>query len=282
MSASNTFTISLPQQFNNNFPSDHEYLNSEASLIKRCFDNAIGMMTIRGYTIPPPFDQIVDLSIGEFVNYFLTRALTHNTTFEEQINILFVAPISDTYVRDTTTMLTLDDNTQIEMSRPGVLDNVWLTFANSREGTSLSKERFEQIRKDTPPDIRHDIIVSQRSPSSHVINGVQKMPRRFEFFTYTDLTIDPSKHFLNSKFILLSPEAKQKLIDELKETNSTLKEIAKMSYQERMARMYGANPGDVFEILRYNIGVDMIIDYDISWRLVVPTPLPKIKINIPS
>lgn len=262
------------------YPTDYDYLNSDASLIHRSFTNAVKMMTDRGYTIPSSHESIINMGVAQFVDHFKRIAMINGTTFEEQVNILFTAPLIDLGTDQiiTVTSGTAESSLDIEVSRPGGLTDVWMTFANSREGTSLSMDRYRQIENDKPDGIDRVIIISEKEPSSHVSNAVEDMTITYEFFTYHDLSADPTKHFLNSKFIKLSPKLVDMLIQELKETNSVIKQLSEMSFQDKMSRWYGAMPGDVFEVLRFYVGVDMIIDYDISWRIVTPRQLPKVRV----
>ena len=130
-----------------------------------------------------------------------------------------------------------------------------------------------------PNNINHIIVVSNLAPNSNVVDCVKSLPAiKFEFFTYGQLGFNPTTHFLNPKFIKLSQLEIEMLSAELRDSQSSLNKLPKMSHQDKMARWYGAKPGDVFEVLRSDVGIDIMTDSSLGWRLVVARDLPKVKI----
>ena len=149
-------------------------------------------------------------------------------------------------------------------------------------GKKVGKDVAEQVvHKLQTENLAHVIIISDSVLSPDAQKEFIKMPSyRMEYFHYNDLIFNPTKHFLNPKHRLLSKDAAQKILKEAKDREIEFDNFPKMSYQNMIARYYGALPGQVFVINRRPLGYSALAADTLTYRVVTPDPMPKL--NVPT
>ncbi len=114
------------------------------------------------------------------------------------------------------------------------------------------------------------IFVLERDIKLKVENKIKKLSKRgfiFEIFKEEDLTINVTKSKYVSKHILLSDQRKESILKELvsKGLIKNVMQMPKIKFEDPQSRYYGAQRGDLFEIIRSN----EISGIGLYYRLVV-------------
>jgi len=102
------------------------------------------------------------------------------------------------------------------------------------------------------------IIITSNKPSSNIINLIYNLSNKkikIEHFEFSELLFNKTKHILVPQHILLTEKEKEKV---LRQYNCSVKQLPriiitrtiKTRYVDPIAKYYGANPGDVFKIIR--------------------------------
>ena len=107
-------------------------------------------------------------------------------------------------------------------------------------------------------DTTNLIIITPKKPSCNIINLIYRLSNKknkIEHFEFSELLFNKTKHILVPQHILLTETEKEKVLCQY---NCSVKQLPciiitrtiKNRYVDPIAKYYGANPGDVFKIIR--------------------------------
>ncbi len=212
------------------------------------------MLRDRGYNITND-DWLLDenTKITDFIRHYERVSGHGNGTFKEAL--------SSIYDKD-------DDPTgkfSLRMFFPE-------TPVKGGKKATIGKAMIDRILKHmTENDITKVIIVTETALSPAAAGQLTNFPAwTLEHFMYKELTYNLTKHFLVPKHRLMSLNEITRFLGE---NDLDIENLPIMSFQDPMARYYGAKPGDLFEIERFDIlGASMVPD-SIAHRAVREIPL---------
>jgi len=108
-----------------------------------------------------------------------------------------------------------------------------------------------------------DIIIITKSEK--VDNKISQTHKNIQIFNDKSFLYDPTEHYLNPKFQLLSEEEKNTF---LKDNNLTVKHLPGIKKHDPISMYYGAKVDDVFKIYRKSLFYYVVND-SIAYRIVV-------------
>jgi len=132
---------------------------------------------------------------------------------------------------------------------------------------ALSKKDLEllskQIEEDLPDENCSIILIMEDKPTPAIYKEIEQATfGKVELFLTYQLCVNISHHEMNPKFRILTEEEIEKITTELKTPKNKFPQILST---DPMARYYGVEPGQVFEVTRksHNTGVS------ITYRTVI-------------
>lgn len=208
------------------------------------------MLRDRGYNITNDNWLLTEnIKIRDFIHHY------------ERISGTFKEALSNTYEKD-------DDPTGRSSLRVVFPE----TPMKGGEKATIGKERIDRILKHmTENDITKVIIVTETALTPGSAGQLTNFPAwTLEHFMYKELAYNLTKHFLVPKHRLMSLD---EITSFLSKNDLDIENIPVMSFRDPIARYYGAKPGDLFEIERFDIlGASMVPD-SIAHRAVREIPL---------
>ncbi len=233
------------------------YTDSQASELFRVKVNQIRMMKDRGYSTESE-DPIMTYRVSDFINVY--------RSFAEETKISFKESLRRTYMRD-------NDQTSVLVYYP----------ETPRDAKGVKKLGMDQMKSIiemmTGSNIIHIILITETQLTPDAAGAFKEMPLyRMEHFLYEEMTYNPTDHFLTPKHKLLSDVEAS---DYLGRNQIKIANLPSMSVDDRIARYYGALPGEIFEIDRQNLSIDTLVDTYKAYRkvvhdgIVIPKPTAK-------
>ena len=137
---------------------------------------------------------------------------------------------------------------------------------------TIGKDRIDRILKHmTENAITKVIVVTETALSSQAGGQLTNFPAwTLEHFMYKELTYNLTEHFLAPKHRLMSLDEITRFLGE---NDLDTENLPIMSFQDPMARYYGAKPGDLFEIERFDILGASMVSNSVAHRAVREIPL---------
>jgi DNA-directed RNA polymerase I, II, and III subunit RPABC1 len=224
------------------------------SILHRVKKTSIEMMTDRGYTVHD--ETLLEYSVEKFRKFFLSeqRKAEQQGDPQEQSTIHFL--LSTTYTR--------------EEPKDKVL--IWFTPFTGRDVIVEDVRDFiaQLDLSGTEDGPRHGIIISDRnlgsSPASYLSDESDKVNKLLdiEHFTFEDLVVNPTRHFLVDKHEKITTEESKALF---KNTNLKVSQLPLISIRDPQVRYYHFLPGNIVRIHRINLNGRK----EIFFRKVDPT-----------
>ncbi|ABA27326.1 RNA polymerase I, II and III (nucleomorph) [Bigelowiella natans] len=106
------------------------------------------------------------------------------------------------------------------------------------------------------------IFITKRYLSKQTNIALSHFRRNFNieiFFEY-EILINPIKHFLVPKHVLLAPDIKRKI---LKSYNVKDSQLPKIKLSDPISKYYGAKKGNMFKIIRFSENIGVYLSYRI-------------------
>jgi len=135
----------------------------------------------------------------------------------------------------------------------------------------------DDIKKDiiniekTNEDIKY-IFINMAVLNPHTKKAIINISKNndVETFQYNNLLINPINHFLSPKYKILTEEQKKSFLDFLSRKTEPLSidQLNTMSHQDPVAKYYGVNVGEIFEIENH-ISVSGLVVQKIIYHRVV-------------
>lgn len=146
-------------------------------------------------------------------------------------------------------LLLLEENNldihMIKEGKPTVFVRFLYDFNKNLTKKDLDGFLEEIIEKTQDPNI-HTILVLRNTPSKNNLEMLSKV-ENIEVFSLDSLTFNPVKHYLVPQHILLTEDEQQELF---KKYRCTKAQLPKLNKNDRIARHYGMQSGDICKIIR--------------------------------
>lgn len=224
------------------------YENTLTSLLFKVKKTQVEMIRDRGFPIEDE-ENLLEYNVDDFYQVYSSLAKESNTTIRQQLNSFYQKP----------------DGT-----------HVYVYFPETPEGKKFGKQQLVEFvtLMRSEPTIKNFILITEvplNAESQAEIGGLPQY--HIEIFLYTELIINPSKHYLTPKHVLLTHKEAKDYIDRNKIRTDTLRQI---SDKDIMARYLGARRGDlirIHRIMRLEAASDEMVNEQIVHRLVTGAPL---------
>ena len=138
-----------------------------------------------------------------------------------------------------------------ERMKDGSKKKIMVFFSTSKFGKKEVREKLVFIKKN---NIHHVIFVLENKFTRHGKNLLEKTENlTMQILTFNDMSINPTKHELVPRHVLLTDSETKKFIAIMG------KKIPIIKKNDRIARHYNAKIGQIFKIYR---------DRELYWRIV--------------
>lgn len=203
----------------------------------------IEMLQDRGYDVSREL-PILDMTVAVFIQLYSDYTTTNRVSIREALRQIYQSPTGSSIL---VYYLESQDGKKIGTE----LANIFLTYLKAS-------------------NVRHVILITDTALGSHAQDQFKNLPLyRIEHFLETEMMYNPKKHFLVPRHELMTEEEAK----EFYETNRFKpSQLPNMFVTDRMARYYGAIPGQTFRIHQKSMVNDSMIDNSISYRYVTATP----------
>ena len=226
-----------------------------SEIIKYMFDIVkcqIEMIQDRNYPLDEEELNILKMTKDQFVDFYTQRLNEENTNIYDYFTKYYYADnMNELYVK---------------------YDN---PVENEGEGINVNKIKLlltTALEDDHKPDI---IYITGQNLNSAASKEFYNYFLKKTHFLHSELRYNPTKHFSNSKFELLTRAEVFQFVRENKINN--IRNIPYMTDIDPIVLYYGLVPGNVVRITRTHNFYDSILDSSISYRLVVKHPKVEIK-----
>lgn len=225
----------------------------------------VQMMNDRGYTISDhekfflkdSFDQV---DFNFFKNTYIIPFINDSIFSYSAFNMQY-------YIYNENNELVV---TEIYYINPN-MENAQ-TMAKSADMESIVNIIKEFIKKYNYNPNANLIIISELPISPHLSNRIntEYQALNLQMFYYSMLSLNPTKHFLNSKYVKMT---KAEADEFLKANNLSVTNMIERKSNDIMMLWYGAKIGDMFKIIR-DSGMPEIIDFKQVVPIIVTRPTP--------
>jgi DNA-directed RNA polymerase subunit H (RpoH/RPB5) len=105
------------------------------------------------------------------------------------------------------------------------------------------------------------IIVINKPMSSKEVSELRSL--NYQIFTFEELYYDPTEHYLNSRFYLMSDDES---LEFLKRNKISFDDLPIITEEDPIAKYYGAKEGQIFRIERNNLLTETFSDGNVIFR----------------
>lgn len=230
------------------------YAESLVQLLFKIKLTLIELLSDRGYDTDNDA-WLQTTTIGDFITHYKQTAGSNSVKFKEAL--------SETYYKKDT--ITTGGNNTLRVI---FVETPKTSGKPANIGVNFIKDLNAYLDKHKD----HDIIIVTETPLTHnAKTDIKKLiSYNIEHFVYRHLVFNITKHFLVPKHRLMKSDEARTF---LKENNINIDKLPIMSIEDPIARYYGASPGQIFEIERFDVTGIAISNTSISHRTVKDIPL---------
>jgi len=231
---------------------DNYYLNTLTSVLFKVKKTQIEMLLDRNFKVDNDELEILHMTPNNFLNTYTNISNANNTTIRNSLSRIY------------------KNNTK--------KNNVYVFYPETvKDGKKICMAQMVEFFKyiNTHDSIRHIIIISELPVNNKVQEQLDLLSSyNIEFFLYSSLVKNPSKHFFVPKHEILSHS---EAVNYLKINNLNLSQLPRIAKNDPIVLYLGAKPGDIIRITRENIVFREIVNTQIIHRYVTLNLLPPSK-----